>query len=151
MQDGYLATGTIQASSGCTDELRAIFDVDGPKTILTPHCTNMNGFPRDKIRLGRMGLPVIECLSSNGYEVFPNRLLILVISLELSQRLRIDSSKFDIIMKDLVPMAQFFQNKDFFAASESVDGEASKFHISGLMDSGDIIITRQWWSVVFRV
>jgi hypothetical protein len=44
MQDGYLATGTLQNSSGCTDKLRAIFDVDGPKTILTPHCMNMDGF-----------------------------------------------------------------------------------------------------------
>jgi hypothetical protein len=54
MQDGYLAAGSLQTSSGSTSGLRAIFDVDGPQTILTPHCMNMGGFPRDKIMLGRM-------------------------------------------------------------------------------------------------
>ena len=48
MQDGYLVAGTLQTSSGCTDKLRAIFDVDGPKTILTLHCTNMDGFLRTR-------------------------------------------------------------------------------------------------------
>jgi hypothetical protein len=72
---------------------------------------------------------------------FPNRLLILNLSLKPSQRLRLDSSKFGIIKKDLVSIAQCFQNKDFFAATECVDGEASKFYIRGLINSEDIIIT----------
>ena len=54
MQDGYLAAGRLQGPLGSTSELRALFDVDGPRTILTPHCQNMVGFPRDKILLGRM-------------------------------------------------------------------------------------------------
>ncbi|KAG4431451.1 hypothetical protein IFR05_013063 [Cadophora sp. M221] len=54
LQEGYLTAGSLQTSSGATGELRAIFDVNGPKTILTPHCVNMGGFPRDKILLGHM-------------------------------------------------------------------------------------------------
>ncbi|PMD65190.1 uncharacterized protein K444DRAFT_216021, partial [Hyaloscypha bicolor E] len=54
MQHGCLAAGSLQTSSGSTGELRAIFNVDDPNTILTPHCMNMGGFPKDKIMLGRM-------------------------------------------------------------------------------------------------
>lgn len=57
MQNGFLSAGSLQTPSGCTGELRAIFDVDsldGTKSILTPHCMNMGGFARDNIMLGRM-------------------------------------------------------------------------------------------------
>jgi hypothetical protein len=48
LNDGFLWCGKL-ANSG--NELCALFDVEEPTFVLTPHCEGLVGFPRDKIRL----------------------------------------------------------------------------------------------------
>lgn len=53
LRNGFLWVGGLASSNGGSSS-RAVFDVDGPVQILTPHCTGIFGPARDKIRLERM-------------------------------------------------------------------------------------------------
>jgi len=53
LRNGFIWVGGL-ASSNSGISPRAVFDVDGPAQILTPHCTGIFGPARDKIRLERM-------------------------------------------------------------------------------------------------
>jgi len=53
LRNGFLWVGGLASSDGGSTS-RAVFDVDEPVQILTPHCTGIFGPARDKIRLERM-------------------------------------------------------------------------------------------------
>ncbi|KAH8653130.1 heterokaryon incompatibility protein-domain-containing protein [Tricladium varicosporioides] len=53
LRNGFLWVGGLASSDGGSTP-RAIFDIDKPVQILTPHCTGIFGPSRDKIRLERM-------------------------------------------------------------------------------------------------